>query len=133
MRLDLSGDLLLQCDARVKHDPQQADQMKIGIDVAIHPLDGIHQVGKPFQGEVLALHGDDDPGRSRQAVERQQRERWRAVDEYEIVLMPHAVDRELQTGFPIVHLHKRSEEHTSELQSRENLVCRLLLEKKTTY
>src|SRR5690606_41355487 len=26
--------------------------------------------------------------------------------------------------------HCRSEEHTSELQSRENLVCRLLLEKK---
>src|SRR5690606_40123184 len=26
--------------------------------------------------------------------------------------------------------HQRSEEHTSELQSRENLVCRLLLEKK---
>src|SRR5690606_41371504 len=26
----------------------------------------------------------------------------------------------------------RSEEHTSELQSRENLVCRLLLEKKST-
>src|SRR5690606_41497142 len=28
--------------------------------------------------------------------------------------------------------HDRSEEHTSELQSRENLVCRLLLEKKKT-
>src|SRR5690606_39712969 len=28
------------------------------------------------------------------------------------------------------HAHVRSEEHTSELQSRENLVCRLLLEKK---
>src|SRR5215475_3301455 len=27
-------------------------------------------------------------------------------------------------------MRKRSEEHTSELQSRENLVCRLLLEKK---
>src|SRR5690606_42059922 len=27
---------------------------------------------------------------------------------------------------------QRSEEHTSELQSRENLVCRLLLEKKNT-
>src|SRR5207302_4183908 len=26
--------------------------------------------------------------------------------------------------------NRRSEEHTSELQSRENLVCRLLLEKK---
>src|SRR5690606_41796133 len=29
-------------------------------------------------------------------------------------------------------LFVRSEEHTSELQSRENLVCRLLLEKKKT-
>src|SRR2546430_5407509 len=28
-------------------------------------------------------------------------------------------------------LDKRSEEHTSELQSQSNLVCRLLLEKKT--
>src|SRR5690606_41421930 len=30
----------------------------------------------------------------------------------------------------IVNPRGRSEEHTSELQSRENLVCRLLLEKK---
>src|SRR5690606_39321310 len=29
-----------------------------------------------------------------------------------------------------LHAAVRSEEHTSELQSRENLVCRLLLEKK---
>src|SRR3712207_8903281 len=29
-----------------------------------------------------------------------------------------------------VHLASRSEEHTSELQSRQYLVCRLLLEKK---
>src|SRR5690606_41960417 len=28
---------------------------------------------------------------------------------------------------------ERSEEHTSELQSRENLVCRLLLEKKNSH
>src|SRR5690606_31529615 len=33
--------------------------------------------------------------------------------------------REAQTIY-----YSRSEEHTSELQSRENLVCRLLLEKK---
>src|SRR5207302_10401400 len=30
----------------------------------------------------------------------------------------------------LLESHLRSEEHTSELQSRENLVCRLLLEKK---
>src|SRR5690606_41471076 len=32
----------------------------------------------------------------------------------------------------IPFFEERSEEHTSELQSRENLVCRLLLEKKNS-
>src|SRR5690606_40962067 len=36
------------------------------------------------------------------------------------------------TFFTAVDGRGRSEEHTSELQSRENLVCRLLLEKKNT-
>src|SRR5690606_40221222 len=37
----------------------------------------------------------------------------------------------LQGGFSALFYGEiRSEEHTSELQSRENLVCRLLLEKK---
>src|SRR3712207_8899973 len=31
----------------------------------------------------------------------------------------------------VLHVRVRSEEHTSELQSRQYLVCRLLLEKKT--
>src|SRR3712207_8528587 len=33
----------------------------------------------------------------------------------------------------VVELDRRSEEHTSELQSRQYLVCRLLLEKKNTH
>src|SRR2546430_12703829 len=32
-----------------------------------------------------------------------------------------------------LHVQYRSEEHTSELQSQSNLVCRLLLEKKKTH
>src|SRR5690554_7162560 len=39
----------------------------------------------------------------------------------------------LITGVPLVGSElKRSEEHTSELQSRPHLVCRLLLEKKNS-
>src|SRR5690606_41628823 len=34
------------------------------------------------------------------------------------------------TFLTIINIRARSEEHTSELQSREKLVCRLLLEKK---
>src|SRR2546430_7657952 len=44
----------------------------------------------------------------------------------------HAVNhvRDEMKAVEVVHHHHRSEEHTSELQSQSNLVCRLLLEKK---
>src|SRR3712207_8685256 len=38
-----------------------------------------------------------------------------------------------RTSIFLIHLRLRSEEHTSELQSRQYLVCRLLLEKKTIH
>src|SRR5436309_7599670 len=47
-------------------------------------------------------------------------------------LLRYAPGRELRPRLQCIlcPLKTRSEEHTSELQSRENLVCRLLLEKK---
>src|SRR6266511_3802770 len=42
------------------------------------------------------------------------------------------LERDVQDGCLPLARSPRSEEHTSELQSRENLVCRLLLEKKKT-
>src|SRR2546430_8926394 len=45
----------------------------------------------------------------------------------------HAVAQQLgQHAAGAEHQELRSEEHTSELQSQSNLVCRLLLEKKKT-
>src|SRR3712207_7835012 len=44
-----------------------------------------------------------------------------------IVSLQHLVGRRCTAGAP------RSEEHTSELQSRQYLVCRLLLEKKNLH
>src|SRR5690606_5739263 len=49
-----------------------------------------------------------------------------AADEF-VVLTPPEDGRYWQGS---IEEFQRSEEHTSELQSRENLVCRLLLEKK---
>src|SRR5690606_40968230 len=70
-----------------------------------------------------------------------------AAFEFEIEATPEEI-RELENLFagareadrrayfrahvPFLEYWHRSEEHTSELQSRENLVCRLLLEKKKT-
>src|SRR5436305_11844833 len=48
--------------------------------------------------------------------------------------LPHAqagvADLDLRAGVGQLREQQRSEEHTSELQSRPHLVCRLLLEKK---
>src|SRR2546428_10086252 len=41
-------------------------------------------------------------------------------------------NRSTPTGAGVGDQSRRSEEHTSELQSRSDLVCRLLLEKKKT-
>src|SRR2546430_9342383 len=48
--------------------------------------------------------------------------------------LPYVGDRVGGLGVrpPALALNLRSEEHTSELQSQSNLVCRLLLEKKKT-
>src|SRR2546427_7912864 len=45
-------------------------------------------------------------------------------------LRPVPVKSETQQALAALHRLRRSEEHTSELQSQSNLVCRLLLEKK---
>src|SRR5438093_8264030 len=48
----------------------------------------------------------------------------------DIVVMTRQFATMINAGLPLVTTMSRSEEHTSELQSLTNLVCRLLLEKK---
>src|SRR5436309_7400790 len=73
---------------------------------SLGPIDGHHDVA-----EVQALGNELEEGTPRSP----------ALQKRDVKLWP--CDRH----------DDRSEEHTSELQSRENLVCRLLLEKKKTY
>src|SRR2546430_12987109 len=47
-----------------------------------------------------------------------------------IVMIQREIDLHEWTPLRLLRLAHRSEEHTSELQSQSNLVCRLLLEKK---
>src|SRR5256885_3728963 len=64
-------------------------------------------------GQQLVAHGMHQVGLAQAHA---------AVDEQRVV----------QVSGRARHMHGRSEEHTSELQSPCNLVCRLLLEKKKT-
>src|SRR5690349_23630292 len=57
---------------------------------------------------------------------------WRAISrEFESVEMTATPPPE--PPYCVELTRQRSEEHTSELQSRRELVCRLLLEKKNSY
>src|SRR5690606_29040414 len=59
-------------------------------------------------------------------------ERWHQTLKNRILLENYFLPGDLESQIEafIEHYNHRSEEHTSELQSRENLVCRLLLEKQ---
>src|SRR5690606_41597252 len=65
----------------------------------------------------VVVHGGDQRREPDRVERRQPRQRGPQVLVEEALVAEHRHDL-------------RSEEHTSELQSRENLVCRLLLEKK---
>src|SRR5690606_40463253 len=56
------------------------------------------------------------------------RMRWPVLPIANCRVLPRRCVRRFRTPFPH-RIKSRSEEHTSELQSRENLVCRLRLEK----
>src|SRR3712207_7215453 len=73
------------------------------------------------QGSLVLLHYPDLVALRRDAVSR-------LTDQLRLVL----VAMPLHPVMEIAQRLLRSEEHTSELQSRQYLVCRLLLEKKKT-
>src|SRR3712207_7299540 len=75
------------------------------------PIFGVHDRGEPAAREVQLLERGLQAARSGQHV---------------------GVDHRGVGGHDLGELGERSEEHTSELQSPQYLVCRLLLEKKKT-
>src|SRR5258708_17605454 len=72
-----------------------------------------------FRSELAVL-------RERQPVEPHQGRRHHVVRQ----CAPEMAAQFLGVERPLLRWHLRSEEHTSELQSPDHLVCRLLLEKK---
>src|SRR5690606_39294563 len=77
--------------------------------------------------DLEQLHRSACRHRSREAPELTACERAGSVGKLQAEAHVRFVGTETVHG---VVIGDRSEEHTSELQSRENLVCRLLLEKK---
>src|SRR5207302_10577359 len=107
--LKLRNEVIGSFDARVQSD---GSKLALRVDSSISPgeLHGDVDVSLagayPLSGQVTVSQIDLDP------------------------LIVSALHLTGLTGHSQIDGQMRSEEHTSELQSRENLVCRLLLEKK---
>jgi hypothetical protein len=91
--LELVADLGLQRDARVEHHPQQADELQVPVQVGMHLLDRVDQVGQAFEREVLALHRHDHAMGAAQPVERQHAETGRAIDQHEVIVCINRLQR----------------------------------------
>src|SRR5256886_10949576 len=76
-----------------------------------------------FRSAVVGREHDQDASGSVTYEQLLQEQAERAVE-------PHHLIVDLARIRAVREIHDRSEEHTSELQSQSNLVCRLLLEKK---
>src|SRR2546428_8601744 len=93
---------------------------------AAEPLDRVEEPRLAADGEVepAVAVGDDVEPRGLLGVDH-------ARDRVEVLLAENRLAHRRLERAPVQALGEpRSEEHTSELQSRSDLVCRLLLEKK---
>ena len=101
--LDLLGYLHGQIGAAVIHSQQHAFQFQRGIEGAFDDADGVHQIAETFQSEVFALHRNQHAVRGAQAVQRQQLQRGRAVDQYVIVPRGQLLQGIPQDELPVGH------------------------------
>src|SRR5690606_22286628 len=101
-------ELLLKIQQQLSATPRKLDQLGQDMIQAQHQFEQFRQIAAQ---EIAA----------KEARERAEQERLRQLAQMEMMRrMMNQSNRNSRGG--------RSEEHTSELQSRENLVCRLLLE-----
>ena len=82
---DLVGHLVGQVVGRV-HGEDDPVHLEVGVGRGLDELDGLQDVGEPLQRVVLALERDHHALGGDQAVEREEAERGRAVDDDELVV-----------------------------------------------
>ena len=89
-------DLVGQLRAGVVHHQDDGADLERRVEVLLHEVDVAQQLAQALEGVVLALDRDEHLGGRRQAVDGEQAERGRAVDEDEVVVVAHLLERPLE-------------------------------------
>lgn len=69
----------------VKHGHQHALQLQLTVQRAADDADGVHQIAETLQSEIFPLDRNQHRVGGAQAIEGQQLQRGRAVDEYVVI------------------------------------------------
>ena len=79
--------LVGQAQTRIVHGEQEAFYLELRIHARLHYLYRVEELADALQGEVLALHGDDDAIGGSQGVDRDEAKAGAAVDEDVVVVL----------------------------------------------
>ena len=101
--LQLLGHLNGQVGSTVEHGQQHALERQLRVHVFLDHAHGRHQLAQSLERVILALERNQKAVRCAQAVERQQAERRRAVDEHIIVFVLDLVEHELEPRLAVIH------------------------------
>ncbi len=97
---DLVGHLLGQLGPAVVHGEHDGGHLEPLIEVRLDQVHVSQKLPEAFQGVVLALDGHEHLVRGSQAVDRDQPQRGRAVDEGEVEVPGHALEGLAQLELP---------------------------------
>ena len=86
--------------APVEHRRQDPEDLEVGVEDALHVGDGVEQLPHAAVAEHLARHRDDQPARGGERVQRQHAERRRAVQQHDVVVVDHRLERGAQDVLP---------------------------------
>ena len=91
-RLEIFGDLLGEVGAVVEHGEDDAFEGEAGVEGLGDAVEGAHQLGDAFEGEVLGLHGDEEAVGGDEGVEGEEIERRGAIEDDEGVVGADGLD-----------------------------------------
>src|SRR5216683_3171902 len=83
---EVLGDLLGEVGAVVVHGEEDSLEGEGGVERLGDAVEGGHELGDAFEGEVLGLHGDEEAVGGDEGVEGEEVEGWGAVEEDEGVV-----------------------------------------------
>src|ERR1051325_10978105 len=101
MLADLVGDLVREVVPDIEHREQDAFEMEAGVQLALDELDRLEERREPFERVVLALQRHEDGIGRGERVQREQAERRRTVEQYEIEFLLYALKNFSQARFAL--------------------------------